>query len=293
MKCLVKVTVLTMILSLFLGRVNALTVTKNTLVIDKGGSDKVELYANSDKEIICVEFTLVYSSYDVAANFIVNSNYTDGNPNGITHKVNFGEAISGKILLGNISINVKGNPNGNSGSINIHSAKGYTSEGESVALDTQIINVTIGKTTENDNEKVNEDTTKKEEKKDIDKNLLEKIESNIVKIDLVDDLFEYTVKIDKDVKELDLKAIAKDKDTKVEISNQKVEEIKDNKIIITASNGDIKQEYVINLKEKKDVEVTIDKSEFKEKNIYKSKWIIVSIVLVIGLIIGLVMTKKK
>ena len=291
MRKLVKIAILTVILSLFINKAYALSVSKNSLTMEKGSSDKVELYANSDKEITSVEFTLVYSSYDVSADFIINGGYTDSNPNGITHKINLGEAKSGKILLGNISINVKSNPNGNGGTINIHSAKGYTSKGESVALNNQIINVTIGKV--NNTEEVKKEATKIEEKKDIDKNLLEKIESKIVNIELKKDVFEYAVSIDKDVKELDLKVIPKDSNTKVEISNQKIEEIKDNKIVITASNGDIKQEYIINLKEKKDIEVTIDKSEFKEKGIYKGKWILVSIVLVIVLIIGLVMTKKK
>lgn len=291
MKKLVKIAILTVILSLFINKAYALSVSKNSLTMEKGSSDKIELYANSDKEITSVEFTLVFSSYDVTADFIINSGYSDSNPNGITHKINLREAKSGKILLGNISINVKSNPKGNGGTINIHSAKGYTSEGESVALNNQIINVTIGKV--NNTEEVKKEETKSEEKKEIDKNLLDKIESKIVNIELKKDVFEYAVSIDKDVKELDLKAIPKDSNTKVEISNQKIEEIKDNKIVITASNGDIKQEYIINLKEKKDIEVTIDKSEFKEKGIYKGKWILVSIVLVIVLIIGLVMTKKK
>ena len=92
---------------------------------------------------------------------------------------------------------------------------------------------------------------------------------------------------------MDLKPVAKDKDTKVEISSQKIDEIKDNKIVITASNGDIKQEYIIKLSEKEDIVVTIDKDKFKEDNSYKGKWIGVSIVLVVILMVGFVLTKKK
>lgn len=284
MKKLVKFAILTILLFTFINKVSALSVSKDSLTIDKGEKDSIELYANSEKEITSVEFTLVYSSYDVAANFIVNSSYTDGNPNGITHKVDLVEAKSGKILLGNVSINVKNNAVVKSGSINIHSAKGYTSDGEIVSLNSQIINVTVGKK-ENIEEK----------KEEIDKNLLDKIESKIVKIGLKKDVFEYTVSISKDVKELDLKAIPKSDSTKVEISSQKIENIKDNKIIITAINGDVKQEYTINLKEKKnkDLEVTIDKGEFKEDSSYKGKWILISIVSVMGLMGGLILIKKK
>lgn len=299
MKKMVKIAFLSIFLCLFINKTYALSVSKNNLTIDKGGNEKVELYANSDTEITSVEFTLVYSTYDVAANFIVNSSYTDGNPNGIKHTINLGEAKSGKILLGNVSINVKNNPNDKGGTINIHSAKGYTESGESVSLNAQNINVTIGTPVNNQDEEnkveeeKKEETKKEEEKKEIDKNLLDKIESKLVKIELKKDVFEYTVSIDKNIKELDLKAIPKDDSTKVEISNQKIDEIKDNKIIITATNEDVKQEYVINLKDKKDIDVTIDKDEFKESGSYKGKWIVASIVLIVILMVGLFLTKKK
>ena len=295
---------LCMILCLFINRVNALSVSKNNITIDKGGSENIELYANSDKEINKVEFTLIYMSNDVPASFIINNNYSDSNPNGIKHTISLGDAKSGKILLGTININVKSNPTEKGGSVNIHSAKGYTTDGEVVNLNSQSINVTIG-TPVNEQEEVKEEVKKEEpkeepkeekkeeEKKEIDKNLLDKIESNLVKIELKKDVFEYTVIIDKEIKELDLKPVAKDKDTKVEISSQKIDEIKDNKIVITASNGDIKQEYIIKLSEKEDIVVTIDKDKFKEDNSYKGKWIGVSIVLVVILMVGFVLTKKK
>lgn len=291
MKKLVKITFLCLLILLFTNKTYALSVSNNNITIDKGGSEKVELYANSDTEITRVEFTLVYSTYDVPANFFVNSGFSDATPNGIRHNISFGEGKSGKILLGTISINVKMNPNVSMGTISIHTAKGYTANGDVVNLDNQNINVTIG-TPQNNQEEVKEEP-KKEEEKEIDKNLIDKIESKIVKIELKKDVFEYTVKIDKDIEELDLKAIPKDENTKIEISNQKIEEIKDNKIIITASNGDIKQEYIINLKDKDEVKVTIDNSEFKESGNYKKNWIIVSIVFIVLLMIGFVLTKKK
>lgn len=296
MKKLVKFTFLSIFMGLFISHVDALSVSKNNLTIEKGGNDKIELYANSEKEITRVEFTLIYMSNDVPANYVVDSGLSDSNPNGIKHNVSLGEAKSGKILLGTVNINVKSNPEGRGGSINIHSAKGYTEDGEEVSLNSQSINVTIGTPVNNQEEEKKEEPKeekKDEEKKEIDKNLLDKIESKLVKIELKKDVFEYKVVIDEDIKELDLKAIPKDEKTKVEISTQKIDEIKDNKIIITASNEDIKQEYVINLSLKKEIEVTVDKSEFKESGSYKGKWIIASIVLIVILMIGLVLTRKK
>ena len=276
MKKLVNITILCLLFLLFTNKTYALSVSNNNITIDRGGNEKVELYANSDTEITRVEFTLVYSTYDVPANFFVNSGFSDATPNGIRHNISFGEGKSGKILLGSISI---------------HSAKGYTANGDVVNMDNQNINVTIG-TPQNNQEEVKEEP-KKEEVKEIDNNLIDKIESKLVKIELKKDVFEYTIEIDKDIEELDLNVIPKDENTKIEISSQKIEEIKDNKIIITASNGDIKQEYIINLKDKDEVKVTIDNSEFKESNSYKSKWIVVSIVFIVLLMIGFVLTKKK
>ena len=297
MKKLVKFTILSIFMVLFISHVDALSVSKNNLTIEKGGSDKVELYANSDKEITRVEFTLIYMSNDVPAYYSVGSGLSDSNPNGIKHNISLGEAKSGKILLGTVNINVKNNPEGRGGSINIHSAKGYTSDEEEVSLNSQSINVTIGTPVNNQEEvkkeEPKEEKKEEEEKKEIDKNLLDKIESKLVKIELKKDVFEYKVVIDEDIKELDLKAIPKDEKTKVEISTQKIDEIKDNKIIITASNEDIKQEYVIYLSLNKEIEVTVDKSEFKENGSYKGKWIIASIVLIVILMVGLVLTKKK
>lgn len=297
MKKVVKIIFLCMIFGLFLSKASALSLAKNTITMEKGSNQSIELFASSEEKITRVEFTLVYSTYDIPANFIVNSNYTDSNPNGITHKVNLGEGKSGKISLGNVYISVKANANDKSGTININNAKGYTANGDVVKLNAQNINVTVG-TVKKDTEEVKEEEKeeKKEEKEEtkvVDKNLLDKIESKIVNIELKKDVFEYTVVIEKDVKELDLKAIPKDKDTKIEISSQKIDEIKDNKIIITASNDQIKQDYVIKLSVKNDIEVTIDNEKFEANNSYKGKWILVSIVLIIMLFGGLFLTRKK
>lgn len=286
------------ILLISINKVNALSVSKNNLTIEKGGSDSVELYANTDKEVTAVDFTLVYTTYDVPANFIVNNSYTDGNPDGITHRITFPEATSGKILLGTININVKSYPNDRAGTINIHSAKATTSEGETISLDAQNINVTIGTpepspVVEQKEEPKVEEPKEEPKQEETNKNLLDKIESNIVKIKLKKDVFEYSISIDPELTELDLKPVAKDEDTNIDITTQKISEIEDNKITITATKGDIKQEYIINIKNKKDTNIEVDTTEFKGNTNYKGKWIIVSIVLIVILMISLLSTKKK
>lgn len=46
---------------------------------------------------------------------------------------------------------------------------------------------------------------------------------NIIKITLEKDVYQYTIEVNKDIEKLDLKAIAKDKNAKVEISDQNLE----------------------------------------------------------------------
>ncbi len=269
--------------------VYALEVSKSDLTIEKGGSEKIELYANSESELSSVTFTLVYSTYDIPASFYVVSGASDSNPNGITHTISFDEAKSGKILLGTIEISVKRNASDTVGSVNIHTASGKTAEGETVNLNNRNINIKVGASQE---EPTTTTTTTTKAVTEIDKNLLEKIDSKIVKITLKKDQFDYTVKVNETIDELDLKPIAKDKDTKIEISSQKLSELKDNKITITAKNGEIEQVYNITINTKEDV-IVIDKEEFNEDKSYKGKWIVVSIVLVVALLLSMLFNRKK
>ena len=267
-------------------KVNALSLSESNLTIANGSSKNVVLYANSETLINKVEFTMVYTTYDIPANFIVNSNYTDSNPNGIKHTINFNEELSGKIELGSIDIRVVNNPKESAGTINIHSAKGYTKNGEIVNLNIQNINVLVGKETPVNNQN---DTNKEE--KEIEKNLLKEIESKLVNIELKEDVYEYRISIKEDIKELDLKPILKDEKYKVDISTQKISEIKDNKITIKVSNGDYQEEYIININIKENI--TIDNSEFKKDNSYKSKWIVMIVIFSVILLVSLIFTNKK
>lgn len=276
----------------------ALTVSENSIEIPKSDRKSIELSTNSEEMLTSVEFTLVYTTYDIPASFIVNPNYTDSNPNGIKHKIIFSEPINGNIILGNININVVDNPKDNTGTVNIHSAIGYTKSGETINLTSQNINVTVlnnreTNTETNEIEKPKED--EQEETKKIDKNVLKEIKSDLVKINIQKDIFEYTIAINNDIEKLDLEPIAINESYKVEISNQEIATLEDNKINITITdNKGNKIDYIIKVNILKDIsDVEIDDSDFKEKNTYKGKWIILVIIFSIILLFGLILTRKK
>lgn len=278
--------ILTVLLLMILLPINVYALdidNKNELTIESGKSETINLTTNVDYEVKEIKFTLVYTTYDIPAYFNVASGLTDSNPNGIVHKISFNEPVSGEIDLGTISVKVVNYPTVNNGTITLHSASATTPDGEVITLKSQTINVNIG----TKQEKV------EEVKKVESKNMLDKIESDIVNIDIKEDVYEYTVKIKDSIKELDLKPIAKDSNYKVEISNQKIDEIEDNKITIKVSNEDVSEEYILNIKQVKSEEVKIDKEESNTEYKYKSKWVVMIIILSIVLFIGIVLMKKK
>lgn len=284
---LLKLIILTITLLIITPRVLALSVSETNVTIPSGGGKSIELSTTSDTPLTSVEFTLVYTTYDVPANFIVNNNYTDSFPNGIKHKVNFTNSISGKIVLGTVDIRVVNNPKDTLGTINIHSAKGYTESGEVINLDSQNINVKIGEDTE-------PTTTNNNTTEEFDKNALKEIKSEKVKITLKKDTFDYTVTIPKDLEELDLTPVATNDKYKVEVSNQKINELENNTITITVSdNQGNSSTYNIKVNKLKDIEkVEIDKSDNLPKNTYTSKWLLAIIFFGVIFFFGLILTKK-
>lgn len=275
--------------------IKALSVDKNNITIEKGKNDNIALYANLENEVTEIAFTLVYTSYDLPAYFNLEPGLTDTNPNGVAHKIKFSTPVSGKVKLGTINIQAVKNPKVTAGTINIHSAKATTEAGINQTLKAQTINVIIGTPTEepienNDNDIQNE--PKETEKKT---NLLDKIESELVKVNLKKDTYEYTITIKDNVEELDLKAIPKDEKYEVEVSTQKISELKDNKITIKVKDGDNTEEYIIKVKiqEEKELDVKIDNKEFESNNSYKGKWITVIIIMSIVLFAGVLLNKKK
>lgn len=283
---LFKLIILSITLFIITPRVFALSVSEANVTIPPGGGKSIELSTTSDKPLTSIEFTLVYTTYDIPANFIVNNNYTDSFPNGIKHKVNFTNALSGKIVLGTVDIRVVNNPKDTVGTINIHSAKGYTESGEVITLDNQNINVKIGEDTK--------PTIVTNQHEEFDKNALKEIKSEKVKITLKKDTFDYTVTIPKDLEELDLTPVATNDNYKIEVSNQKINELTDNTITITVSdNQGNSSTYNIKVNKLKDIEkVEIDKSDNLPKNTYTSKWLIAIIFFGVIFFFGLILTKK-
>ena len=281
MKKIIQLLVLTLIILLPI-EAKALSVDKNNLTIEKGKSESIGLYAEVESEITEIQFTMVYTTYDIPAYYNVEAGLTDTNPNGISHKIIFSNPVSGKIKLGSINTNVVNNPKVTAGSINIHSAKATTTNNDVINLDAQTINVTIGEKVV----EVIEETPKK--------NLLDRIESEIVKIEIKEDVYEYKVNVKEEIEELDLKAIAKDESYQVEISNQKISELEDNKIIITVKAENNTEEYIVKVNKINKIEnIEIDKEKFESAYKYKGKWITIIVILSVVLLIGLTLTKKK
>ena len=280
MKSVIKYIICLIMLVLFIDKADALSINKNSINLDAGGSDIVELYADVENAS-SVEFNLVYSTYDIKAEFIVNSSFSEETPSGIKHVVKFKEVLNGKILLGTINIKVEKDPKDLIGNININGAKEYDSDGKSSNLKSQSVTVKVNK---------KEDDKKQE----VDKNLLSEIQSEIVDIKLKDNIYIYDINIDDSIQELDLVPIAKDDKTEIIIDSQKISELKDNKITISAKNGEVSQNYTINVKINKKIEnIEIDKSEFKPDNSYKEIWKIVAIISGIVVFIGLIGCFKK
>jgi len=273
--------------------VKALSVDKNNLTIKSSSNETIALYAEVEKEIKEVSFSLVYTSYDVPAYFNVEAGLSDQS-SGIKHKITFSEPVTGKVRLGTVRINVVNNPKVTVGSVNVHSATALTTSGENMILSAQTINVNVDKTTEQVAPTVKTDEEEDTKTEETNLNLLEKIESEIVKIDIKEDVYEYTVKIKKDIEELDLKPITKDNKYKVEISSQKISELKDNQIIITVKDGDKTQEYKIKVNIIDDIEkVEIDEEVFESTYKYKGKWVTLIVILIGVLFVGVLLNKKK
>ena len=271
-------------------RVNALSVNKNEITMERGSNNSIELYANTDTEVTNIDFTLVYSTYDIDVEFISSDGNYDSNPYGVAHKLTLQNSQKGKILLGSITIVVKEYSTVNSATITLNNATATTTNGNNINLNNQIINVTVG-TPEPDT--VTVDDTQED-------NLLEKIESNIVDINLKENVFEYTVTVSNEITELDLVPITKYDNTSYEISSQKIDEIKanNNQIIIDVTNNVISQKYIINvnIKDAQDIEedtVVIDNNQFINSSDYKYNWIVIIGASFIALFIGICLNKKR
>ena len=266
----------------FINEVDALVIDETDIKLQKGKNASSELYVESDEEITKVNFSLVYSTYDVPAGFTVNPEHVVTNLGSISYSVEFSEPLSGKILLGTVDYKVVSNPKAKKGTINVHTGTAVTITNKTINLNSQTLTVKVT------NESVEE--TVKEEVKTY--NLLKEIQSNIVKINVLTDVFEYEVLVPDDIESLDLKAIAKEESYKVEISSQKLSEIKDDKITIKVVDNDKHEQlYTIKIKKFETNKIEIDKNEVKKDTSYKTKWTVSLIALIVFLIVAIIIFK--
>lgn len=334
MKLLKKLFIFIVFMFIFLVRVEALSVSKSEVIIKSGGTDSVDLFLNveSGTEISSVQFDLVFSTYDVPGNFKVADGYVNSGA-GISHKIVFDTPVTGSIKIGSVSLSVVDAPKEQSGTIRINNAKAITTTSEEVSLTNPSVTVVVNKESdtnvdvpsnedninntpsevpktddkkeeEKKEEKVESVTTgvtdtkteEKEEKKEEEKKVvLKEIQSDIVKIRLKDDVYEYTVKVKEGIEELDLKPILNDDSYSIDISSQKISELEDGKIIISITKEEEKIDYVINVKVSSGSflsDIEIDDSE-GPKYEYKGKWIGFIAVFVVILLGGLIFSRKK
>lgn len=284
----------------------ALTLDSTDLEIEAGKNQKVNLYADLPEGTMQVEFVLVFDSYDIPVVFNVAKGIKDENPDGPSHTLVFSESTSGKTLLGTVTARVVKSPKVTESGANIHSAKAIDADGEKTNLNNKDIIVKVVKkneevapnnqenTNSNINNQNNEPNDNQETNTEEKGMLLDKINSSIVNIELKDKVYEYSVNVKEEVSELDLVAVPKDKKYTVNISNQKISELTDNKITITVINGKDKEEYTIKVNVIKDAQkVEIDDTEFEVNSGYKTKWIVSLVGLVIVLVAGVFLMNRE
>ena len=265
---------LVFVLLLFFPFINAfaMVVDKNTIEVGINDVEDIKLYMDVKEEVREVSFSLVFSNNDIRAEFVPNDGYALQHTGGVSYKISFDKNVTGKVLLGVVRVTT--NDNTGNGNISIYNGSSISNNGN-VSLDNQIINVHVS-----DNKVIDK------------KNLISRIESKIVRIDLKKDIYNYDISISDDISELDLKPVSDDENVIFDISEQDVSKIKDNKIVIKAKLDDYEEEYVINVKiDNKKVE--IDDSDFVPDNSYKKKWIFISIGLCIMFFISLVWVKMS
>lgn len=256
MKKIFRYIIVVFLMTISIRKVDALSVDKSEVSLVRGGNISLTLKENFTSKISKIELNLIYSNKDIKGSFNSNSGIDDNN--GIKHSISYSKPISGEVDIGTININVSNDINSFSGKVSLVSAKAITVDGNSIDLDGPIINV-----------KVEEDVS---DSASSDKDLLERIDSKLVKINLESGVYEYNVLVNNDIKELDLEPVAKDNKTSINISSQKLISGKDNKITIDVSKGSVLQSYIINVSYEEPLE--IDQSKFTANNNYKNKWLI-------------------
>lgn len=268
----------------------ALVVSDSNISLSKGNKKSISLSTSTDKKIKQLEFSIIYTTYDLPASFTTNYNCT---LNGGNYKMTFDTPVSGDIVLGNLNISASSNPKDKSGSISVINAKAVDVDGNTIELDSKVVYASIINDVKTNITEVpnNQNPSVGTQNPVTYTRLLKEIKSDIVKINIKDNVFEYFVKINEDISELDLVPVLNDEKFSVSVTTQRVSELENNKIIITVSNEEKEEKYEINVKVEDTEEIIED--EIKAYN-YKWKWIvgIVFFGILLGLDVVLIMKKK-
>lgn len=123
--------------------------------------------------------------------------------------------------------------------------------------------------------------------------LLSSITSNIAEIPFDKNTFEYNISVKNDVDKLDLVATSDNINDKVEISNQNLKE-GENTITIKVTSADgSSNEYKIKVTREKEEKVKEDIKKVKIENKIDSKYILVSFIAFIIIVVDVLFIKKK
>lgn len=123
--------------------------------------------------------------------------------------------------------------------------------------------------------------------------LLDSVTSNIVEIPFDKNTFEYNLKVKNDVKKLDLVATSDNINDKVEISNQDLK-VGENTITIKVTGTDgISNEYKIKVTREEETKAKEEIKEVKVENKIDTKYILISLMAFIIIIVDILFIKKK
>lgn len=272
--------------------VNALMVSENKIDLSKGNKKSVTLSTSTDKEIRQIEFSIIYTTYDLPASFTTNYKCT---LNGGNYKMTFDTPVSGNIVLGNLNISASSNPKDKSGSVSIINVKATDVNDNVINLDSKIVyaNIVNNDLVVNNPSIIQNPNTSTNDEPVTYSRLLKEIKSDTVKINLKDNVFEYSVKIDESITELDLVPVTYNENFNVSITTQKINELEDNKIIITVSNEEKEEKYEINVKIEEKEEIIIDDDVEIEDYNYKWKWVVGIIIFGVLLAFDAILITKK
>lgn len=247
------------------------------LNIAPGQTKTVDVLVESDEDFTAASFNVITTSNSINFQSVnISEEFSRGEGKGyvlISKKPKkSGTAIATITLKASASAEI-----GTSGLIRLINSTVTTSEKEELEINQVKVTVNNEKSSNNN---------------------LSSMSSSLAEINFSNDVTEYSVTVPSDTETFDLNATAEDQNANVNISDQKLKESKtDITVTVTAENGEVKEYKVVVNKEKKEttkVKQTNEKAktEAKKEN-YKSKWVVILIILLCVFVLDILYMKKK